>query len=190
MLEFFIEILAKLSVIFVFDKNKKRKLRNKIKTFFFGYKIITKAKSIGKNFVCRDWSYCSKDSVVIGDNVRIGNIYHNGFGKLTIGNYCEIGHDVRIITQNHNYDNGTTIPFDRSTILKEVIIEDCVWIGSNVVILPGTKIREGAIIQGGAVVHGEVPRCAIVGGNPAKVFKYRDLEHFDKLKSEGAFIDF
>ena len=190
MFEFFIEILAKLSVIFIFDKTKKRKIRNKIKTFFFGYKVITKAISIGENFVCRDWSYVTKDSVTIGNNVRIGNIYHNGFGKLTIGNYCEIGHDVRIITQNHNYDKGTQIPFDRSTILKEVIIEDCVWIGSNVVILPGTIIREGAIIQGGAVVHGEIPRCAIVGDNPAKVFKYRDVEHFDKLKEEGAFINF
>ena len=43
-------------------------------------------------------------------------------------------------------------------------------IGSNVTILPGTTIGEGAIIQAGAVVHGEIPPCAIVGGNPAKDF--------------------
>ncbi len=54
-------------------------------------------------------------------------------------------------------------------------------------ILPGTKIGEGAIIQGGAVVHGEIPPYAIAGGNPAKVFKYRDIEHFKKLKAEGKF---
>ena len=46
-------------------------------------------------------------------------------------------------------------------------------------------IGEGAIIQAGAVVHGEIPPYAIVGGNPAKVFKYRDIEHFQKLKAEG-----
>ena len=54
-------------------------------------------------------------------------------------------------------------------------------------ILPGTKIGEGAIIQGGSVVHGEIPPYAIAGGNPAKVFKYRDIEHFKKLKAEGKF---
>ena len=36
-------------------------------------------------------------------------------------------------------------------------------------------------------MHGDIPRCAIVGGNPAKVFKYRNIEHFDKLKAEGKF---
>ena len=191
MAEFLVKFIAKLLVIFIPQKKLKRKIRDKIKTFFFGFRVITKAKKIGKNFVCRSWSYCTKNSVTIGDNVRIGNLYHHGFGKLSIGKNCEIGHDVRIITQNHNYDNGDKIPFGLSgTVYKDVIIEDCVWIGSNVFIIPGTIIREGAIIQGGAVVHGEIPRCAIAGGNPAKVFKYRDIEHFDKLKEEGAYLEY
>ncbi|MBR5589795.1 MAG: 2,3,4,5-tetrahydropyridine-2,6-carboxylate N-succinyltransferase, partial [Phascolarctobacterium sp.] len=54
-------------------------------------------------------------------------------------------------------------------------------------ILPGTHIGEGVIVQAGAVVHGEIPPYAIVGGNPAKVFKYRDIEHYNKLKAEGKF---
>ena len=48
-------------------------------------------------------------------------------------------------------------------------------------------LDEGAIIQGGSVVHGEIPPYAIAGGNPAKVFKYRNIEHFQKLKAEGKF---
>lgn len=67
-------------------------------------------------------------------------------------------------------------------IYKNVEIGDCVWLGSRVIILPGTKIGEGAIIQAGSVVHGDIPECAIVGGNPAKVFKYRDIEHYKNLK--------
>ena len=70
---------------------------------------------------------------------------------------------------------------------KDVTIDDFVWLGSRVTILPGTKIGEGAIIQAGSVVHGEIPPYAIAGGNPAKVFKYRDIEHFKKLKAEGRF---
>ena len=73
-------------------------------------------------------------------------------------------------------------------IIKDVEIGDFVWIGTNVMILPGTKIGEGAIIQGGSVVHGEIPPLAIAGGNPCKVFKYRDKEHFEKLKAESKFL--
>lgn len=39
----------------------------------------------------------------------------------------------------------------------------------------------------GSVVLKDVPRCAIVGGNPAKVIKYRDIEHFEKLKVDNRF---
>ena len=48
-------------------------------------------------------------------------------------------------------------------------------------------IGDGAIIAAGSVVVKDVPRCAIVGGNPAKVIKYRDIEHFDKLEKEGKY---
>ncbi len=72
-------------------------------------------------------------------------------------------------------------------IKKDVIIDSYVWIGSRVTILPGTKIGEGAIIQGGAVVHGEIPPYSIAGGNPAKVFKTRDNRRFEQLKKEGKF---
>lgn len=50
---------------------------------------------------------------------------------------------------------------------------------------PGTHIGEGAIIQAGAVIHEEIPPYAIAGGKPAQVLKYRDVGHFQKLKSEG-----
>ena len=76
---------------------------------------------------------------------------------------------------------------DNTYVYKDVEIGDFVWLGSRVMILPGTKIGEGAIIQGGSVVHGEIPPYAIAGGNPAKVFKYRDKVHFEKLKAEGKF---
>ncbi len=49
-----------------------------------------------------------------------------------------------------------------------------VWIGSRAVILPGCKrIGHGAIVGAGAVVTKDIPDYAIVGGNPAKVLKYR-----------------
>lgn len=51
----------------------------------------------------------------------------------------------------------------------------------------GVTIGEGAIIQAGAVVVSDIPPCAIAGGAPAKVFKYRNKEHYYKLKQEKKF---
>ena len=104
---------------------------------------------------------------------------------MTIGSYFHSGIECMIITQNHDYNDGEMIPYGPGYSYKEVVIEDFVWLGRRVTILPGTHIGEGAIIQAGAVVHGEIPPYAIAGGNPAKVFKYRDIEHFQKLKTEG-----
>ena len=110
-----------------------------------------------------------------------------GNGKVVIGNYFHSGEDCLIITHNHNYDTGDSIPYDKTYIYKDVIIEDFVWIGSRVTILPGVRIGEGAVIQAGSVVSSDIPSYAVAGGNPAKVFKYRDIEHFKKLKEEQKF---
>ena len=82
------------------------------------------------------------------------------------------------MTSNHNYEGGA-IPYDDMAWVKDVVIGDFVWLGSRVIILPGVTIGEGAIIQAGAVVVRDIPPCAIAGGNPAEVFKYRDKEHFE-----------
>ncbi|MCQ2964441.1 MAG: acyltransferase, partial [archaeon] len=76
---------------------------------------------------------------------------------------------------------------DKTVISKEVVIEDNVWLGNRVIVLPGVTIGEGAIIQAGSVVVSDIPKCAIAGGHPAKVFKYRDIGHYEKLKKEGKF---
>lgn len=56
------------------------------------------------------------------------------------------------------------------------------------IVLPGAHIKEGAIIQAGSVVMGEIDKCGIAGGHPAKVFKYRNFEHYEILKRENADI--
>jgi len=95
---------------------------------------------------------------------------------------------VLFINSYHKYDNGNAIPYDtKETINKDIIIEDNVWIGDRVIVLGGVTIGEGAIIQAGAVVVNDIPKYAIAGGNPAKVFKYRDIMHYLKLKKEKKF---
>lgn len=109
-----------------------------------------------------------------------------GGGKVVIGNYFHSGVECMIITQNHNYEGGE-IPYDSTYVYKQITIGDCVWFGNRVTVVGNVNIGEGAIIAAGAVVTKDVPPLAIVGGNPAKVIKYRDADHYYKLKKEGKF---
>lgn len=99
----------------------------------------------------------------IGENCRIGS-------NTTIGNNVMMAPDVIICTENHKYTKESY----EGWIKKPVVIEDNVWIGYRVIILPGVRIGRNAIIGAGAVVTKDVPPYAIVGGVPAKVLKMRE----------------
>ena len=103
-----------------------------------------------------------------------------GGGK--IGNYFHSGSGCLIMLGSHDYDNGEAIPYGEGVTQKNVVIDDFVWFGSNVTISGNVHIGEGAIVAIGSVVVKDVPPLAIVGGNPAKVIKYRDSEHYNRLK--------
>ena len=125
--------------------------------------------------------------VKVGNNCNFNGIKILGKGTVKIGNNFHSGIECMIITENHNFDEGKAIPYDDTYVLKEITIEDNVWLGNRVLICGNVHIGEGAIIGAGSVVCKDVPACAIVGGNPAKVIRYRDTEHFYKLKNANLF---
>lgn len=135
---------------------------------------------------------CIGGKVQLTPNTELG--YHCSFngmiilggGEVVIGDYFHSGVECMIITQNHNYE-GVEIPYDSTYIYKSIRIGDCVWFGNRVTVVGNVNIGEGAIIAAGAVVTKDVPPLAIVGGNPAKVLKYRDSEHYYQLKEQGKF---
>ena len=125
----------------------------------------------------------------LGGNVYIGG---NGAklcceGGITIGFNTKIGEGCFILSTNHNYNSESRIPFDHIGLMQPVEIGKNCWIGARSIICPGVKIEDGAIVAMGSVVTRSVPKGAIVGGNPAKIIKFRDLELFDKLDKEGKF---
>lgn len=109
-------------------------------------------------------------------------------GGVTIGRYFHVGRGLTIFSTNHNWESAERIPYDEKTISKPVVIQDFVWCGANVTIVPGVTVGEGAILGAGAVVTRDVPAGAMVGGNPAQVIKSRDLEQFRRLKEQGRFL--
>ncbi len=109
-------------------------------------------------------------------------------GGVKIGKCFHVGRGLTIFSTNHNYNSEEMIPYGPKSIERSVVIGDYVWCGANVTIVPGVHIGDGAVIGAGAVVTRDVPECAVVGGNPAQIIKYRDKEVFYRLKEEGKFF--
>lgn len=126
------------------------------------------------------------NKVEIGSYIYIGpNGYINGLGGVSIKSGTIIGPNLVIHSANHKYKQAKYLPYDESFDFRKVIIKENVWIGGNVIITPGSEIGEGCIIGAGTVVSGKIPDLSIVVGNPCRVIKKRDKDHYFKLKNEG-----
>lgn len=88
-------------------------------------------------------------------------------GGIEIGENVLIGPNCSILTTNHPLDPKSR----KATISKKIIIEDNVWLGGNVTVLPGVTIGENSIVGAGSVVTKDVAKNVIVAGVPAKLIK-------------------
>ena len=171
--------MANLMVLF-------RQLERKSVSWFYSNYAKMKLGGYGKRLMVNGKSKFNQN-VIVGDYCNFNGMKIYGNGRVTIGNYFHSGVECMIITQNHNYE-GKLIPYDHEYILKNVKIEDCVWFGNRVIVVGNVVIGEGAIIAAGSVVTKDVPPMAIVGGNPARIIKYRDKDHYLNLKRQSKFF--
>lgn len=116
--------------------------------------------------------YIPKD-LVIGNGSGIGanSIISN---NTKIGDNVMTGPELIIYTRNHRFDR-LDIPMGAQGFadVKPVIIENDVWIGARVTILPGVHVGNGAVIGAGSVVTKNVGDYEVWAGNPAKFIKSR-----------------
>lgn len=150
-----------------------------------GNKITVKGSiSLGESCKLLCWNEYSSSSnnqilaplLEIGDNFRATrNLTIQCAGHTYIGNNVLVSSDVFIIDYNHCLDPRNINYLDGELEVKEVFIDDGVWIGNNVLILPGAKIGKKVIIGAGSVVTGAIDDYSIAVGNPARVIKRWDL---------------
>ena len=161
-----------------------RKVRGMFCTFWLKKQVVSCGNYIGAARVPRI-SRLAK--VHIGHNCSFNGMTISGKGDVKIGNYFHSGTNVKIMLGSHDYEYGDKIPYGTHYTEKNVVIDDFVWLGSDVTISGNVHIGEGVIVAIRSVVVKDVPPYAIVGGNPAKVIKYRNIEQFKKLKEEGKY---
>jgi acetyltransferase-like isoleucine patch superfamily enzyme len=162
------------------------KLIKKTKTLILTSIALKKARIKGDRVYVNGYSIFTRKTK-LGTNVHFNGMEISGKANVYIGDNFHSGSECMIISSIHNYDSGNKIPYDETTIDKDVVIKANVWLGKRVIILAGVTIGEGAIVQAGSCVINNIPPFSIAGGHPAKVFKNRNIEHYNKLKSENKF---
>ena len=130
-----------------------------------------------RNLVVEQGAYFgSGKSFKVGDEVGLGKNFKSLNRIVTIDDYLMMGEDVLFLGGKHKMDR-LDIPMGHQggEGMTPLHIAGDVWIGSRVIILPGCKrIGHGAVIGAGAVVTKDVPDWAVIGGNPARIIRYRN----------------
>lgn len=116
--------------------------------------------------------------IEIGSNTRIHGSCIHAKELIRIGKRCLIASNCLIMDSNgHNISaQNPQERINTSGDCKPIIIHDDVWIGTGVVILPGTEIGEGSVISANSVVKGHVPAMSIVSNRTNHIQKFESLD--------------
>lgn len=158
-------------------------------------KVTRLTAKVAENYLNFPVMVIGTDSYIVDASIQSGINFApaDGIHDIQIGKFCSLADQITfMINLNHDYRAITTAAASFMKELKpkcnivrkgQIIIQNDVWIGHGSTIMSGVTIHNGAVIGAGSVVTKDVPPYAIVGGNPAKVIKYRFTpEQIDKLQ--------
>jgi len=128
--------------------------------------------------------FYNPSKIKIGDDSIIGEgTVLDGRDRLVIGNHVAIASDVAIYNCEHDINDSNF-----KAVCASVVIEDYVFIGPRAIVLPGVKIKQGAIVAAGAVVTKDVEKDSIVGGVPAKQIGTRNIKNLNYKLGRAAWF--
>ncbi|WP_156165000.1 sugar O-acetyltransferase [Demequina silvatica] len=111
-----------------------------------------------------------------GENLHVGartfinyNLCALDVATITIGEDCQIGPNVQLLTPTHPIDPQPRR--DKLEAAKPIVIGDNVWLGGGVIVCPGVSIGENSVIGAGSVVTKDIPANVVAVGNPARVIR-------------------
>ena len=129
-----------------------------------------------------------------GKNVFFGSHVYANFNltavddaPIIVGDYVMFGPNVTLVTANHPIDPN--LRRKGYQYVKEITIENNVWIGAGAILLPGVRIGENAIVGAGSVVSKDIPKNTVAVGNPCRVI--REITELDsRYFDHGRLIDY
>lgn len=135
--------------------------------------LRTFGAKIGKNVVVKPnvnikypWNLSIGDNSWIGEKVWIDNL-----GKVSIGKNVCLSQGAFLLCGNHDYKKES---FD--LMIKEINLEDGVWIGAKATICPGVSCKSHSVLSVGSVATSDLDAYSIYQGNPAVKVKERVIE--------------
>ena len=152
---------------------------------------MTGAEGLTLGRFCRFELDGNKETLHIGTNCEMGDMTHIvALNNVKIGNNVLIASKCFLSDTSHGsykgeHQHSPLIPPNKRELdSSSIVIGNNVWIGENVVILPGTKICDGCVIGANAVVSGDFNKCGIIAGIPARYIKQFNYEtgYWDRIK--------
>lgn len=161
-----------------------------------GYGYIHPTATVLQPCCCNKVNTYLYEHTTLSENTRI----INSKGKFILKKYSAAAVGLTAICQNHDFFKVGTYPgnpnWGKVEIIEDVIVDEHVWIGANVTLCPGTHIGRGCMVAAGAVCvkSKKYPPYTVIGGNPAKVIKYRftleeQIEHEKLIYPEEERLD-
>ena len=118
--------------------------------------------------------HTAQPTLAIGEDSFIGrNTFIGVYDPIIIGSFVQIAAYCYLVSQNHGYLRRDIPMKHQEFVAGPITIEDDVWLGTHVVVLPDVTIARGAIVAAGSIVTKDIPAYEIWGGVPARFIKHR-----------------
>ena len=152
--------------------SRKAIIRRTARLDIFPYKRF----EVGDYSIIEDFTLVANacGDVILGKKVLIG-CGSKITGPIRFGDNILLGQNVVISALNHDYEHPLIPIVNQGFNVKEIVVEDGVWMGAGVIVTPGVRIGTNAVVGAGSVVTRDVPAYSVVVGNPARIVKYYDF---------------